>query len=620
MSNAESSTGTTVDLKAASVEGLSALADGSSSAVCEPGGASAAVAKVSAGGEVSTSRRGLLARVLSGRASSMGQSVGEAVGGSMKVGAVLGGALALAEASRSSASRRASAEPIEVAADVDPGSVIYRLVERCTFGATPAELTLANSLGFSGYLEYQLNPTAIVENAALAPLLATLTTLNFTGQQLFDPVMTPNTNLAATNLQDATMFRAVFSGRQLYEKMVEFWSDHFSIDLTQDGQSQVKPLDDRALRPHAMGNFGDLLRTSATSPAMLTFLDNNLSSNGSINENYGRELAELHTVGADYFYSFPPANVQATIVAMTRCLTGWGWYSGSFNDTVGGTGTLNRGNFYYNSTTTRNRVLVGGTLLGGVSAGVHDTGSKVLGTIFGSAVIPAGRTGAAGQQDGWDVLNMLVVHPATALYIAQKLCRRFLGEGVSQSVINRVRDAYLNPANATGVGDIKAMLRAMLTPANVGSAFPRLKRPFHLFASMMRVLPTTIVNTSALRQQLQRAGHLPFAWGPPDGYPDTTEYWSGQVLPRWSFGASLVTNTSGNAGGVSGITVNDVALLGTAVTPAAVMGVIDQTVFSGGMPAADRAAIQATLSAVPTASQKRDALGLSVSIPAFQFY
>jgi uncharacterized protein (DUF1800 family) len=540
----------------------------------------------------------------------------------VSIGAALGGAMALFAASTSKTGRTAAAEPLEVPQDSDPGSLIYRLVERCTFGATPAELALANSLGFQAYVEYQLNHGAIPENPQLATMLATLNTHNFTNQQLFDPVQTPSSTLVNTQTIDATIFRAVWSTRQLYERMVEFWSDHFSIDSTVDGLAILKRLDDRALRVHALGNFGDLLRTSATSPAMLTYLDNDLSSNGFINENYARELIELHTVGADYFYAYPPADVQATIVAVSRCFTGWGWYRESFNDTSpGGTGTALRGTFYYNTTTSQNRVLINGSLVSGVTAGRHDTGSKTLGTLFGPAVIPAGRTGAAGQQDGLDVLTLLIAHPATATYIATKLCRRFLGEGVPQSVINKVRDAYLNPSNPTGVGDIKAMLRAMLTPANIAAAFPRLKRPFHLFVSAMRVLPTTITNTSSLRQQLSRAGHLPFAWNPPDGYPDTTEYWSGLVLPRWNFCASLLTNTSGNAGGVSGVTINDNALLGAAANASAVMAIIDNTIFAGGMPASDKAAIQATMNnLVPTPTQKRDALGLALSIPAFQFY
>jgi uncharacterized protein (DUF1800 family) len=402
---------------------------------------------------------------------------------------------------------------------------------------------------------------------------------------------------------------------------VEFWNDHFNIDMTQEEGRYLKTLDDRAVRQYALTTFGQLLNASARSPAMMQYLDNELSSNGSINENYAREIMELHTVGADYLYSYPQVEVQATIVAVARALTGWGRYRGNFNDTTpGGTGTSLRGTFFYNSGTLRNQVRIGTTTLNNVAAGVHDTGAKTLGTLFGAAVLPAGRSGAAGQQDGQDVLDMLTAHPATAAYIAEKLCKRFLGEGVSQQSIDSVRDAYLDPGNPQGVGDIKAMLRAMLRPNNVANAFPRFKRPFHLFVSAMRAVPTTITSTSTLRTRLTSAGHTQFAWTSPDGYPDTTEYWTGQVLPRWSFCASLVTNTSGNATGITGVTVDDAGFFVGATTPAAVMDRLNQALFGGLMPANDKALIQATLSAAPTATQRRDAIGLALGSPAFSWY
>jgi uncharacterized protein (DUF1800 family) len=539
---------------------------------------------------------------------------------SMRALGGLVGALGGLSALEHLAPRRAKADPIDVAADTDPGALIHKLVGRITFGFSTAELARANTLGYVGYLEEQLNHEAITENPALITQLATLPTITYTGPQLADTALVPSATTVSNQLIDATILRAVFSTRQLYERMVEFWFDHFNIDGTVEELQRIKTLDDRAIRAKAMTSFPQLLLASATSPAMLAYLDNDLSSSGSINENYAREIIELHTVGADYFYAYPPDQVQATIVAVARCFTGWGSYGGTFNDTTaGGTGTANRLSFLYNTGTRRNQITIGATILNGVRVGVHDTASKVLGTIFGNSVIPA-RTNAAGQQDGLDVINMLGAHPATAQYIATKLCRRFLGEGCPQSIIDAVHDTYLNAGNPQGIGDVKAMLRTMLRPNHLAQAFPRLKRPFHLMVSAMRALPTTITSTAGLRQQLTRAGHLPFAWGPPDGYPDTTAYWTGLVLPRWNFGASLVTNTSGNATGISGVTVNDAALLGAATTPAAVVSTLNTALFGGLMTSAERSAIQATMSATPTASQKRDAIGLALDAPSFQWY
>ncbi len=517
--------------------------------------------------------------------------------------------------------RAAVAAPSSIPAEVDPGALIHRLVDRTSFAITPADISLATSLGYSGFLEYQLDHLNIPEDPALVARLGALPTLTYSGQQLYDSVIVPNSSTIVNELIEAAIVRAVSSKRQLFERMVEFWTDHFNIDIAQSDSQYLKTLDDRAIRQHALTSFPQLLNASARSPAMLAYLDNDASSNGLINENYSRELIELHTVGADYFYSFPPASVQATIIAVARCLTGWGRYGSGFNDTSpGGTGTTLRGQFYYNTTGVRNRVTSNGVNFSGATAGAHDTGIKALGTIFGSAVIPAGRTGAAGQQDAQDVLNLLTAHSATATYISTKLCQRFLGEGVPTSIINAVRDTYLNAANPQGIGDIKAMLRVILSPNILAGAFPRFKRPFHLFCGAMRALPTTIISTSTLRTQLVRAGHLPFAWSPPDGYPDTTAYWTGQVLPRWSFCAALVTNTSGNAGGISGITVNDTTFFTGATTPAQVVDRIDQSLFAGLMGAADKAALQATLGAAPTAIQRRDAISLALGLPSYQWY
>ncbi len=517
--------------------------------------------------------------------------------------------------------RQAAAAPSSIPAEIDPGGLIHRLVDRTTYAATPADIALATSLGYSGYLEYQLDHLNIAEDAALTARLAALPTLSYTGQQLYDSVLVPNSSTIVNELIEATILRAVFSKRQLFERMVEFWSDHFSIDIAQSDSQFLKTLDDRANRQLALTTFPQLLNASARSPAMLAYLDNDTSSNNLINENYGREVIELHTVGADYFYSFPPASVQATIIAVSRCFTGWGRYASNHNDTSpGGSGTALRGQFYYNLTGTRNRVTSNGVNFGTAVAGSHDTGSKTLGTIFGSTVIPAGRTGAAGQQDAQDVLDILSSHPATALYISTKLCKRFLGEGVPTSVINAVRDTYLNPGNPQGIGDIKAMLRVIFSPNILAGAFPRFKRPFHLFCGAMRALPTTITSTSTFRTQLTRAGHLPFAWSSPDGYPDSTTYWTGQVLPRWSYCAALLTKTDGTAGGISGLLVDDAAFFAGATTPAQVVDRIDQSIFVGRMDPANKAALQATLSATPTATQRRDAISLALSLPSYQWY
>ncbi|MBL0927390.1 MAG: DUF1800 domain-containing protein [Phycisphaerales bacterium] len=485
----------------------------------------------------------------------------------------------------------------ESSADVDPSSLLVKLVGRISFGVNDYELNLANTLGYQGYLDYHLNPSAITEDPALVTKLSALATLNLTGQQLYDSTVVPNSGQIVTDLYEATIQRAIFSRRQLYEKMVEFWSDHFSIDITLENETYLKTLDDRlVIRALAMTSFPQLLNASARSPAMLYYLNNDLSRFNSINENYAREVLELHSMGVDSGYT------QADVIAVARCLTGWTWYTGSYNDTsVGGTGTTLRGTFRY-------------------LASNHDPNSKTLSPVFnlsGSTpvTIPA-RSQAQGQQDFIDVLNIISAHPATALFIATKLCRRFLGEDVPQQTINAVRDTYLNPANPQGIGDITAMLRVILAPNRVADATPRLKRPFHLFASACRALNLAVSNTTGYRTRLNQAGHLPFNWSPPDGYPDTTQYWSGNVLARWNFCASSPT------AGISGVTFDSTTFFAGTTTNDQIVDRIDQKLFQGNMAPAEKARVRAYLPATTLASstQRNEAVGLALGSPGFQTY
>lgn len=497
--------------------------------------------------------------------------------------------------------RWAQASPPSVSVDMDPGSLVRRLVERITFGVTPGELALAQSLGYSGYLEHHLNLTEAGEDPAVAAALAApagtglFPWLNATNAALQTQNATASAPIVAS-LMDATIYRAVFSKRQLHEKMVEFWSDHFNIDVNTDQCTWLKLVDDRSvIRPNAMASFETLLNASARSAAMLNYLDNDVSRVGALNENYGRELLELHSVSVDAGYT------QSDVVEVSRCLTGWSWWSRNVQ------APNEPGQFRY-------------------VAGNHDNGSKTLSPLFNLAnpsqplVIPAN----GGQSDGQTVLNILAAHPATADFVATKLCRRFIGEDCPRAVIDSVKAAYLS---TTPKGDVKTMLRAMLDPNVLASASPRLKRPFHLCASAMRAVltgPGALTAFATLKTHYRNCGHLPFSWSPPDGYPDTNGYWSGLLLPRWNFSASLVTNGGGTNGGINGVTM-DAAAINT-FFPAHTTGdqVIDRinaSVFGGAWPASEQNAVRSFLPAgTLTATNKRDALGLALAAPTFQYY
>ncbi len=472
------------------------------------------------------------------------------------------GATALAAAMKS-----ASAQPVRVKGDVDPSSLLEKLVDRITFGATPEELTLARQLGYSGYLEYHLNHLAI-DDSALSARLAPLTTLTMTYPQL----LLQTFSFVRNELTEATLLRAVFSKRQLFERMVELWTDHFNIEIAT--VQYYKTTDDRdVIRPNALGTFPTLLNASARSPAMLYYLNNDVSTAANPNENYARELMELHTLGVDGGYT------QTDVQQVALCLTGWTIWRGS------STGAL-QGTFRYNNTNH------------------NQTAKNVLGT-----PIPAN----GGQQDGVTVLNLLINHPSTARYIATKMCRHFLGYEVARSIIDQVAATY----TSTG-GDIKAMLRVVLKPEHVAAATPKMKRPFHMFAASLRQTNAVITSTSSLRSRLAEAGHLPFSWLTPDGYPDKLNHWSGNLISRWNFGASLM---NGTAGSIAGVTVDDAAFFAGAVTADEMIARIDDRFFGGRMDGDDRARVrQFMLPSPPTVTRRREAIGLALSSPSYQWY
>lgn len=464
-------------------------------------------------------------------------------------------------------SARVEAAPPEVSGDVDPGSVLVKLTKRITMGATLAELALANSFGYQGYLDYQLNAAAIPEDPTLVTRLEALTSLTMTPQQM----LALTASQVSNELIEAAIVRGVWSKRQLLERMVECWTDHFNIDIRNESDQYLKTVDDRGVvRPNALGKFPDLLRASAHSPAMLYYLGNNLNRVGKPNENYARELMELHSLGVDGGYT------QQDVQEIARCFTGWGLYGLSASDP-------NSGLFRYRSSD-------------------HDNGPKL---VLGQTIAAGG-----GMQDGETVLNILLAHPSTPKFIARKICRTLLSEAPSQSVIDSVAATY----TATG-GDIKAMIRTALAPNVLADAPPKYKRPFHVFVSALRALPTAITSTSTLRSRLNAAGHVPFYWSTPDGYPDTLNYWVGLVIARWNFGAALMANQ------ISGVTVNGASFFTGITTAAQTVDKLNAAIFLGEMPAVDQARVKAyLLPDNPSATKKNEAIGLAIGSPSFQWY
>jgi uncharacterized protein (DUF1800 family) len=306
---------------------------------------------------------------------------------------------------------------------------------------------------------------------------------------------------------------------------------------------------------------------------MLVYL-NNTQSDGrpgrTPNQNYAREVMELHTLGVNGGYT------QTDVVEVARCFTGW--------RARGNTGDPTAGQFFYDP----NR---------------HDNGSKI---VLGVPIAAGG-----GFNDGLNVLMILANHPSTARFVSRKLIRWLLNYDPSTTLVDDIAGEFTR----TG-GNIKALIRRILSYENLLWAPPLFKRPVHLIVSALRALRPTITNFNTIRgTYVNSSGNAPFAWGPPDGYPHQFEYWGGLPLPRWNYAFNLANNA------VGGVTVDLPGLLWGATTAAQIADRIDLLVFSGEMPAADKAALITYLRPdPPSQSRIRDAFGLALSSPGFQWH
>ena len=289
-------------------------------------------------------------------------------------------------------------------------------LNRLTFGPRLAERQRVAEIGLAGWIEEQLAPEALDDSPAdwrlrrFETLSMSPDDLASLSNKLFDDL---DTTTVPNELRQATLVRQVYSRRQLYELMVEFWTDHFNISVEKGDCFFLKTLDDReVVRPHALGRFRDLLWASAHSPAMLVYLDNQVNGKDAPNENYAREVMELHTLGVNGGYT------QADVMELARALTGW---------TV-------KPNFWRGQFT--------------FDADQHDTGVKqVLGL----------RLEPSGQAEAEQVLERLATHPSTARYVASKLARRFLADEPPALIVERAAAAFIQTQ-----GDLKAVLRVIL--------------------------------------------------------------------------------------------------------------------------------------------------------------
>lgn len=349
---------------------------------------------------------------------------------------------------------------------------IAHLLNRAAYGPRPGQITEVEKIGRSRWINQQLDYRHI-DDDAVNWRLRRYDTLNMSARDLMS--FNRDKDYVANELASATLVRAIFSNRQLYEVMVGFWTDHFSIYQFKDDVVFLKTIDDReVIRRHALGKFGDLLKASAHSPAMLHYLDNTVNEKSHPNENYAREIMELHTLGVDGGYT------ENDILEVARCFTGW---------TKNG-----RGEFEFREEW-------------------HDTGEKL---VLGHT-IPAG----GGKSDGDRVLEILIEHPSTGQYVCTKLVRRFIADEPPTIFI----DACIATWQETN-GDIRSILRTLLNHPEFDNAPPKIRRPFELLIAILRATNAKYDGDADLITRLDKMGHRPFGWTTPDGYPDTTVAWA----------------------------------------------------------------------------------------------
>ncbi len=458
---------------------------------------------------------------------------------------------------------------------------VSHVLSRLTFGARPGDVARVRTMGVDAFIAQQLQPERIPDKR-LEAWLGQFETLDLTYSDLQKAYPRPNEALQAlapanrnslsqadsanlrktveglrrvsTEVQSARIGRALITDRQLEEVMTEFWLNHFSVFAGKNALQRytLAEYEKRTVRPRALGKFRDLLGAVAKSPAMLYYLDNWQSAadsgrprletprlaqarNRGLNENYGRELLELHTLGVDGGYT------QQDVIQVARSLTGWTFLPQRPNAAqvrqMAGAGARPGARPGASGRAGQQRVVRAieqrlpepGVFY--FNPQVHDAGAK---TVLGQQ-LRAGR----GIEDGEEVLDIVARHPATARHIATKLARRFVSDEPPEELVERAAAEFTRTD-----GDIREVVRVIITsPEFFSSAAFRakVKTPFEVVVSALRALDAAPDPTPRTAQIIQQLGQPIFGRATPDGWPDVAKEWmgTGAILNRINFGMSV---------------------------------------------------------------------------------
>ena len=355
----------------------------------------------------------------------------------------------------------------------------------------------------------------------------TLNYLNATQAQLFP--LTSSKNYPdyaerirpAVEVQGASFVRAVMSEYQVREALTMFWHNHFSVNAFADEFVGASfPVYDRILRANALGNFRVMLGQVTKSVTMMYYLNQQSSTSQHPNENFAREVMELHTLGIINYYGRSGSSAQGytddDVIALARVLTGWTIATGSVNASDGT--RPNDGRFIFAPT-------------------FHDKAPKtLLGLSF---------DGTTGQAEGEAVLDTLANHPGTAKFLALKLCRYFVADNPPDILVQTIANVW--QANVNAPDQIAQVVIAIInSPEFAGSAGSKVKDPFQLIVSGLRATQAPWTLNMNYIYAVQNMGYPLFSWPTPDGIPTDGSTWNGTegMLQRWNTAISLFTNTA----------------------------------------------------------------------------
>lgn len=404
---------------------------------------------------------------------------------------------------------------------------IVHILERLSFGVAPGDIEKVQNMGIDKYLQSQLHPESIPIPAQLQQKLAANETLTMNPTEIFQKYAPlPKEEREKTSEQELRRFRiklnqlrekeiqtrlarAIASPRQLEEVMVDFWFNHFNVNINK-GLATVLwtgNYEEEAIRPHVLGHFRDLLAATAHHPAMLFYLDNWLNTDPNsptakgqfkgLNENYARELMELHTLGVDGGYT------QQDVIALARILTGWGI------DRQGKMGDRSGFHFFKQR---------------------HDFQDKLL---LGTK-IPA-----SGIEEGEQALDLLARHPSTANHIGYKLAQYFVADEPPKTLVKSLAKRFTETD-----GDIRAVLETLFTSPEFSDPQyydNKYKTPLQYVISAIRATGSKNPNLKRTAAILNNLGMPLYACPTPDGYKNTQEAWLNPdaMLRRLSFATNV---------------------------------------------------------------------------------